>query len=132
MHVPTKFQHHVPIVRRQEKGRRLVWHARRPRLFAIAIACVVLDVVVQNAFDKVQEPCPNNREGMARCDLSLGDAVYRGSCLGFGRTQDLVGHPNHLTEACSRQPWMINGLSCSDFDDTTATYIRSRRLQVQE
>ena len=91
-------------------------------MFAIA---VVLNVVVQYTFDKVQEPLPDNREGMARCDLFVGDAVHRGSCLGFGRTQNLVGHPNHLPETCSRQPWMINGLSCND-----PSYVRPRCLQV--
>ena len=95
MHVRPQVQYHVPIVRRQEKGRRLVWHAWTLPVFAIAVD---LDVVVQNAFDKVQEPFPDNREGMARDDLNLGDAVYRGSCLGLWRLQNLVGHLNHLRD----------------------------------
>ena len=95
MHVPTKAQYIVPIVRRHEKGRRLVWHARWSWLFVIAIACGVLDVVVQNAFDKVQEPCPDSREGMTRGDLIVCDAVDRGRCLGLRCPQNLVGHPNH-------------------------------------
>ena len=70
-------------------------------MFAIA---VVLNVVVQNAFDEVQEPLPDNRAGMARGDLIVGDAVYRGSYLGLWCLQNLVGHLNDLREACSWQP----------------------------
>ena len=96
-------------------------------MFAIAVG---LNIVVQNAFDEVQEPPPDNREGMTRGNLSVGDAVDGGGPLGLLSPQNFVGHLNNLCKACPWQPLMINGLGRSKFNYTTATYGRSCSLEV--
>ena len=118
-------------MRGQKKGRRLVWHARESRLSVITFTVFLSDAVVQSALYKAQEPLPNSWKRVARGDFSVGDAVDCGCCSGLRCAQDLIGHLNDLREARSWLPWVVDGLGGSNFDDTTATYVSSRCLQVQ-
>jgi len=121
----------VPIVRGQKKDRRLVWHAWESWLSVITFTVFLSDIVVQHTFHKAQGPLPNSWKRVARGDFFVGDAVDCGCCSGLRCAQDLIGHLNDLREARSWLPWVVDGLGGSNFDNTTATYVRSRCLQVQ-
>ena len=87
-------------------------------MFAIT---TVLDVVIQNALDEGKESLPDDREGVTRLNLVVGNTVDCSSRLGLLTAQHLVGCANDLCKARAGGPKAIDGLGSCQLDDA-ATY----------